>query len=327
MKKMKKAKKINLPDLCRLIKSSKKILVSTHRHPDGDGIGSIIALGKALQKLNKKVVLYSYDPIPKMYHYLPGYKKIKHNLNPKDKFDLSFIVDLGEIERVGDEFLNHPGRSLTVSLDHHAKGVHNADYNFCLPKLASSGEVIYKVIKALKVPLDKYMATNIYTAIVTDTGSFKYSNTTSETFAVASELVSHKIDVWQVALNCFETFSLGRMELMKIVVGSMEVHRNKKLAWIVLKQKDYKKTGASQEDAEGFINYPRSIDSVEVAVAFKEQSDGSYKVSMRSKNYVDVASIALEFEGGGHIRASGCGISGSLNQVKKKLFSKIIPNL
>ena len=188
----KKAKKIDLKRLVAEIRKAKRILITTHRNPDGDGIGSIIALGLALKQLKKNVTLYSKDLIPKMYHFLPEHKKVVHKLNPKTKYDLSFIVDLGELERCGDEFLNHEGRGLTISLDHHLEGSHNADLNYCLPKKASSGEVIYGILKALKAKLNKAMATNIYTAMVTDTGSFKYSNTNSETFAIASELAKFK---------------------------------------------------------------------------------------------------------------------------------------
>lgn len=322
-----KAKKIDLKELLSIIKKAKTILLATHTNPDGDGLGSILALGAGLKQLRKKVTLYCKDAVPKMYRFMPGSERITHQLNPQDKFDVSFIVDLGEIERVGDEFVNHLHRGVTISLDHHIKGLHNADLNYCLPKQASSGEVIYKILKALKVKCNKAMATNIYTAMVTDTGSFKYSNTTAETFAIAADLAKLKLDVWEVALNCFETFSVSRMELLKRVMGSMQIHENKKIAWIVLKLGDLRETGASPDEAEGFINYPRSIETVEVAVSFKEQEDGSYRVSLRSKNYVDVASVALAFDGGGHIRASGCKVEGSFSEVKEKIFEKILPLL
>lgn len=321
---MKKAKNISLASLVEKIKAAQTIMIATHENPDGDGIGSIIALGEGLMKMGKKVTLYSKDPVPKMYHYLPKYKSIKHSLPKTAKYDLTFLVDLGELERVGEEFVNHPGRDLTISLDHHAKGVHNADFNYCLPKLASSGEVIFRILKALKVKLNKVMATGIYTAIVTDTGSFKYSNTTSETFKDAAELVSHGVDVWDVAMHCFETSSLSRMELLKKVIARMEVHKNKKVAWIVLRQNDYKSTGALPEEAEGFINYPRSIEGVEVAIAFKEVGKNQFKISLRSKTYVDVAAIAMTFDGGGHIRAAGCKMTGSLKDVQERLLKEIV---
>ncbi|MCP5464189.1 MAG: bifunctional oligoribonuclease/PAP phosphatase NrnA [Deltaproteobacteria bacterium] len=320
---MKKAKKIDLDGLADKISKAQSILIATHENPDGDGLGSILALGKGLKKLGKKVTIYSKDHVPKMYQFLPGQNAIVSQLKKSARYDLSFIVDLGEIERVGEEFLNFPHRGVTISLDHHARGVHNADFNYCLPKCASSGEVIFKVIKRLNISLDKAMATAIYTAIVTDTGSFKYSNTTEETFAVASELVSHKVDVWQVALHCFETSSQARMELLKRVIGKMQIHSSKKIAWIVLKQSDYKATGALPEEAEGFINYPRSIEGVEVAIAFKEKERGVYRISLRSKTYVDVATVAQGFDGGGHIRAAGCTIEGKFEDVQKKLIAAI----
>lgn len=323
-KKMKKAQNISLEKLVSLIQPAKRVLVATHENPDGDGIGSILAFGSGLEQLGKQVVYYIKDPVPKMYHYLPGWQKIIHTLEKKQRFELSFIADLGEVERVSDEFLHHGGRGLTISLDHHIKGEHNADYNFCLPEQAATGEVIYKILKELQVRLDKSIATNIYTAIVTDTGSFKYSNTRAETFGMAAELLSCGVDPWEVALNCFETYSLPRMELLKKVMASMQVHRSKKIAWIVFKQGDFKKTGASPDEAEGFINFPRSIEGVEVAVAFKEQKGALYKVSLRSKNYVDVAAVALKFGGGGHVRASGFKVEGAFESVKKKVLKELV---
>jgi phosphoesterase RecJ-like protein len=324
---MKQAKKIDLKTLLGLMRKAKRILIATHMNPDGDGLGSILALGRGLKKLKKKVTLYTFDPVPKMYRFLPGQEKIEHKINPTEKFDVSFIVDLGEIERVGDEFVNHPGRGVTISLDHHIKGAHNADLNFCLPQQASSGEVIYKILKALKVKLDKDIATSIYTAMVTDTGSFKYSNTTAETFATAADLTRYKVDVWNVALHCFETFSQSRMELFKRVMGTLTIHPSGKLSWMTLWRKDLEETGASPDEAEGFISFARSVEGVEVAALFKELENGEFKVSLRSKNYADVATVAESFGGGGHIRASGFKITGDFNHVSAVTFEKILPLL
>ncbi len=324
---MKKAKNVDLKTLVGLIRKAKSFCIATHKNPDGDGLGSILALAMGLKQLKKKVTLYTIDPVPKMYHFLPGNGKIKHKLSNKEKFDVSFIVDLGEIERVGDEFKNHANRGLTISLDHHAKGKHNCDLNFCLPKQASSGEVIYKILKTLKVKLNKAMATNIFTAMVTDTGSFKYSNTSEETFQIAADLARFKLDTWDVALHCFETFSLPRMELLKRVINRMQIHANKKVAWIDFRQSDFDDTGATTEDTEGFINYPRSIEGVEVAIALKEDAHDKYRVSLRSKKYVDVADVALKFGGGGHLRAAGCTVLGSFDHVQSTVLSEVLKRL
>ncbi|OVE81821.1 hypothetical protein BVY03_02630 [bacterium K02(2017)] len=324
---MAKAKDINLKQLVSFIKKSKKVLIATHQYPDGDGIGSIIALGEALKQLNKQIKLYIIDPVPKMYQFLPGHKKITKSLKASEKFDLTIMVDLGEIERVGSYFADHQHRGTTISVDHHIGGEHNCDYNFCLPHQASSGEVVYKVLKALKTKFNHTIAMGIYTAMVTDTGSFKYSNTTQETFEIAADISRYKIDYWKVALNCFETYSIERMSLLKRVMARMETHPNKKIAWIVIKNDDFKKTGACSDDTEGFINFPRSIEGVEVAIAFKEMKSKLYKISLRSKNYVNVAKIAEGFSGGGHMRASGLKIEGSFETVKKTLFKEIIKKL
>ena len=324
---MTKTKNISLKVLVNYIKSAKNILIATHESPDGDGLGSIIALGDALKQLGKKVTLYNIDGVPKMYHFLPGHKEITNKLNPKTKFDLSIIVDLGEIERCGTVFVNHPHRNTTISIDHHAKGAKTTDYCFCLPQQASSGEVVYKILKTLKTKFNNKIATGIYTAIVTDTGSFKYSNTNKETFAIAADLLNFGVNVWEVALNCFETYSLARMQLLQHVLKTLEIHKNKKVAWVVLTKKDYAKAKALPEDSEGLINFPRSIEGVEVAMLVKEQKPSQYKISMRSKQYVDVAAVAKKYGGGGHIRASGCSVKGSLAQVKKQILAEILKRL
>lgn len=321
------ARRIDIKRLVKLIRDAQKILVATHLNPDGDGLGSILALGEGLRSLGKKVTLFTSDLVPKMYRFLPGQEKIVHQLSPNECFDLSFIVDLGEIERGGEVFAKHRGRGLTVSIDHHIRGVHDCDLDFNLPKQAASGEVVYKILKALRVKLSRSMATNIYTAIVTDTGSFKYSNTTPETFAIAAKLAKHKLNVWQVALNCFETYSAPRMALLRRVLNTLEIHPSGKIAWIVLYQKDLDETGAAPDESEGFINFPRAIESVEVAIHFKEIAANRFKLSLRSKNTLDVARIAEGFGGGGHIRASGFKMDGTLAEIREKVLAVILPQL
>lgn len=318
------AKKIDLKQLVKIIRGAKKIMVATHENPDGDGIGSMLALGFGLKQLRKKITFYMKDPVPKIYRFLKGSGQIVNVLPAGEKFDVTFIVDLGEIERVGDEFVKFPGRGVTISLDHHIGGDHNADLNFCLPRQAASGEVIFKILKTLRVKINNLMATGMFTAMVTDTGSFKYSNTTQETFAIAAELMKQRVDVWQVALNCYETFTRARMELFKRVMNTMIVHDSGKIAWITLLKNDFAKTAASSEDAEGFISYPRAVEGVEVAISYKEVDEKIFKVSLRSKLYVDVAAIAESFGGGGHMRASGCKLKGTLEEVQKTVLDKVV---
>jgi len=321
------ATKISQKKLLSLIGKAKNVLLTTHENPDGDGLGSIIALGLVLRAQGKKVYLFSKDNVPYNYQFLPNQKLVKNTLKTKTKFDLTLLVDVGEMERVGSCVQEYPHKGVTVSIDHHAMSQHNTELVYCLPDESSSGEIVLDLLKKMKIPLTKAMATNLYTAIATDTGAFKYSNTTQKTFENASYLCGFGVDVWDVALNCFETYTPARMNLLKKAIGSIHMHANKKIAWIVLGAKDFKATKTLSEDAEGFINYPRAIDGVEVALFFKEKSSQCYKISMRSKKYVNVAKVAKKFGGGGHVRASGCTLYGTLNNVRDKMLQAIVPLL
>ncbi|MBU0504466.1 MAG: bifunctional oligoribonuclease/PAP phosphatase NrnA [bacterium] len=324
---MRQATKISQNKLLSLMGKAKSVLLTTHENPDGDGLGSIIALGLALRAKGKKIYLFSKDPVPVNYQFLPNQKLIKNTLKTKIKFDLTLLVDVGEMERVGSCVQEYPHKGLTISIDHHAASQHNTQMVYCLPKESSSGEIVLALLKKMKTKMTQTIATNLYTAIATDTGAFKYSNTTQKTFQNAAYLCRFGVDVWDVALNCFETYTPARMNLLKKAIGSINIHANKKVAWIILEAKDFKATKTSSQDAEGFINYPRAIDGVEVALFFKEKSSRCYKISMRSKKYVNVAKIAAKFGGGGHVRASGCTLNGTLSTVRDKILQTIVPLL
>ncbi len=314
--------KINKIGLIRLIRQSKKILIATHVNPDGDAVGSLLALGLGLKQLKKKITLYMRDPVPRMYQFLPSRALIQNAL-PSQKFDLTLIVDVGDRERVSDEIKAFAGCGVTVSIDHPAQGPSDVDFSYCLPKRAACGEIIFELFKALRLRITKPIATCLYTAIVTDTGSFKYSNTTSATFEMCARLVAQGVEVWRVAEQCFETSTAERLLLLSRALAGLTVHPTKRIAWITLRHADFLASGALPEDTEGLINYPRSIDTVEVAIFFKEQADGKIKVSFRSKETVDVAKLALEWKGGGHARASGCTMMGTMEEVVNRVVERV----
>ncbi|EKD51837.1 MAG: hypothetical protein ACD_62C00170G0011 [uncultured bacterium] len=322
-----KTKKISQKKIISSLLGASQILVTTHENIDGDGLGAMIALGQGLVQLGKKTCLYSKDGVPRIYQFLPGQKSVCQKLDLHKKFDLTLVLDVAERKRVSDVFLAHRFLGTVISIDHHVTGSPDTDYIFSRPQQASCGELIYSLLAKLPVQITKEMATNLYTAIATDTGSFKYSNTKPQTLTTAARLLALGVDVWQVSQNCFEMYSLPRMALLKRLMPKIEVHPCGKIAWVVLTQHDFKVTCAKSEDAEGFINYPRFIEGVEVAVLFKQKSSRVYKVSMRSKEFVDVAAIAAKFGGGGHVRASGCTIEGSLTEIKKQILTEILFSL
>lgn len=314
-----------LKEVIAEIKKAKTCLVAGHTNPEGDAIGSTLALGLGLKKLRKKVKFYNADPVPQLLRFLPSSQEITPVLEPHEHYDLAFIVDVGEKARVGERFANHRGFGKIICIDHHVVGSHEGDINYVLPKAPATGLVVYHLLKALGLKKFKGdIATNLYCAISTDTGSFKYSNTTPETFEVAAELLRSKVDPWEVARYCFETNPLSRLELLKRVLASLEIHPSGLVASISISLKDIEESKATQDLTEGLINYARSVEGVEVAICFRELAPNQYKVSFRSTLRVDVAQLAQKFGGGGHMRAAGCVLEGTLSVIKEKVTREVM---
>ncbi|MDO8519411.1 MAG: bifunctional oligoribonuclease/PAP phosphatase NrnA, partial [Deltaproteobacteria bacterium] len=262
--------------------------------------------------------------VPRFLKFLPGSEKFTQALAGNELFDLAFIVDVGQKKRLGEAFASHRGFKKIICIDHHAVGEHEGDINYVLPQASASGIAIFKLVKALGIKkIPPAIATSLYCAIATDTGSFRYANTTSETFSIAAELLNDGVDPWLVARNCFETIPLPRFELLKRVLESLKVHPDGRIASILLTEADLSACGATMDEAEGLINYARAIEGVEVGIAFRETGPQEYKVSFRSNDYVNVALIAKKFGGGGHIRASGCKVCGTLAEVQTKIFRAV----
>lgn len=307
------------------IKNAKTFLIVGHANPEGDAIGSCLALGLGLETLKKKVKIFNADPVPQILKFLPQQEKITSELSKSEQYDIVFIVDVGEIERTGDAFKNYKNYKKLICLDHHSVGKHEGDFNYVLPEASATGVLVYYLLKELGLKkLSSDIATNLFCAISTDTGSFRYSNTNAEALKICSELLKLGVDPWKIAKNCYETFSIPRIELLKKVLQTLTVHPSGRIASIDISLSDLKSCGASVDLTEGFINYARSVEGVEVAVSFREKGPNKYKMGFRSNKYVDVAALAQQFGGGGHERAAGCNLEGSLDEVKKKIFKAVL---
>ncbi len=307
------------------IRQGKSFLVTTHRSPDGDALGSALALGYGLLKFKKKVKIYNFDPVPGNLKFLPGVDRVTQELHPEERFDASFIVDCAERKRVGDTFLNHAGIGKLIILDHHVIHGQAGDIDMIETQAASSGVVVLKVLQALKVPITREIATHIYCTLVTDTGNFRYSNTDAGVLQLASDLVKKGVNSSEIARHIYESFPIERLRLMGRVLPTLEVSSDARYASLTLTQAMLQETGATSDLADEFINFPRSVDSVEVAVFFKESSEeaNTYKISLRSKQVVDVAAIAGLFDGGGHRRAAGCKITGDFALIRKQVYQAV----
>lgn len=313
-----------LKAVIRYIHTAKSCLIVSHQNPEGDAMGSSIGLALALKKCGKKITVYNEDGVPEFLQFLPGAHLVTQKLDPDSQFDLTFMTDLGERARVSVEFVNHRHLGTVVTLDHHAIGLHEGDINLVLPHASASSVVVFHLLKALKLKkITEDIATNLYCALATDTGSFRYSNTNSEAFRIAADLLEAGADPWLVAKNCFETNSVARTELLKAAIPTIRLHQKGKVASMVIRLADMRRAQAAPDEAEGFIDYARRVEGVSVAVCFRELARNSYKVSFRSNARVNVALLAKKFGGGGHRLASGCTVQGSLKEVQRQIFSAV----
>ena len=304
-------------DAAKFIKDHQHILITAHINPDGDGIGSMLALGEAIAAMGKKVTLYTRDDVPETLSFLPGSYKIVHEVPNAADVDAAIMVDCGEPKRAGDDFANWLGDKPIAVIDHHLYTELPGAVMCLNVEAASAGEVTWYVIGELKAKRSAQMALCIYTTLVVDTGFFRYSNTTSKVLALAAQLVETGADPWFVARNLDESHPERRLRLLAKSLDSLTVLENGRYALMEVTQAMLKETGAELTDSDEFAPYPRSIDSVEVSALFREESPGRTKISLRSKQTVNVAELARRHGGGGHERAAGFGIDKSLEETKE----------
>jgi phosphoesterase RecJ-like protein len=312
----------SLEAICRVFREKDRFLIACHENPEGDAIGSELALALALRKMGKTVTVLNADPVPGNLAFLPGADSVVRE-EDGSRYDVAVVVDCGSAERTGrvqPEILKPP---VLVNIDHHRTNGGCGEYCLIDPDAAATGMLVYRILSAMGVEIDYDVAVNIYVAILTDTGSFHYSNSSPEAFHIAGEMIRRGIDPWAVAEQVYETQSADRLRLLGRVLSSLEIAAGGKIASITTMKKDLADFSAGKDSLEGFINYPRSILGVEVAVAFREEDGGEIRVSFRSKGRVDVSAVALAFGGGGHRNAAGCTMQGTFAEVKRKVFGAL----
>ena len=302
-----------------LLRGGQRFLIVSHYNPDGDGLGASLALGFALERLGKEVVLYNRDRVPSTLAFLPGAGRIINSLDSQRPFDISIMVDCASRSRISEEFASFPGVGRVACMDHHILETPEADVVLIDKGAASTGEVVLRMIDRASLPVDAHIAQCIYTTIVVDTGFFRYSNTTSDALAVTARLVDVGAEPWVVAKNLEESYPASRYKLLALALSSLKIELGGRYATMDVTQNMLKKTGASMEFSDEFAFYTRAVGGVEVGALFREAGDGVIKVSLRSKDVVNVAALAKEFGGGGHARAAGLRIKGTMDQAKKKI--------
>ncbi len=307
-------------EIVKLIAQAGGIAIFPHVFADGDAIGSSLALALALKNAGKKVIVYLEENIPTVYRFLPGIELACFYDTQDEVMDINIALDTGDVGRLGtrgDAFFEAP---CTINIDHHVTNTKFALLNFVDDMSASTGEIVYTLLKKLKLGIDRDIAACLYTAVSTDTGGFKYSNTTSETHRIASELLATGIDIGELSQRIFDNTTYTKLKLTQKAIELLELHENAKLAAVAISQADLQATGAKDEDCDGIVNIGRSIEGVEVSVLVKEKNAEEVRVNLRSKTHVDVSEVAAAFGGGGHKRAAGCTVKGSLQEVKEQMI-------
>jgi len=310
------------------IDSATSIALISHIMPDGDTMGSALALYMHLRAAGKEAALFCEQPVPPTYRFLSMSEafRLPGTWDPEtEPYPLVIAIDCSDLERLGDcrSIYDRAGR--TVNIDHHISNERYADINLVDDTAAAAGEMIFTLIQKAGGTVDNPMAEALYAAVSTDTGNFSYSNTTPSTHRIAAELLGRGIDVYSLNNILFRTHSLGRTRLLAMVLSTLEIHREGSIATLFATDDMMRQSGADESETEGMINFAREIDTVEVGIMFRSRGDGTVKVSFRSKEYVDVSALAQSFGGGGHTRAAGCTVQGSLEEAKKQIMDRLLP--
>lgn len=314
---------LNIEKATDLIKNSKNIFIASHINPDGDNIGSSLALVLALKKNNKNVYVLKSDIVPRSFVFLPGIDLIEDYNQEMGKIDLFIALDCGDENRLGKNKVLFENAKKTINIDHHISNTNFGNVNIVDSKASATGEIIYSFIKHLNIDIDKEIATNLYTAISTDTGSFKYENVTSETHKIIANLLDAGIDKSSININLYENMSFTRMKLFIKSLTTLETFNDGKIAVVKITQDMLKNTGASLEDSEGIISFIRKLETVEAACILKELEKENIKISLRTKKYLDASLICDKFNGGGHKRAAGCNIYKNIEESKDLIINSI----
>jgi phosphoesterase RecJ-like protein len=287
-----------------------------HAIPDGDCVGSLLGLFMGLKSLGKNAEMFLQDKVPPIYNYLSCVEQIKNNWESPDTGSNIIYLDCSDEERVGDKIQKLlQGDYCRLNIDHHRTNDFFGNYNYVDPQAAATAEIVFELLIQMKVEISPDIAAALYAGIIMDTGSFMNSNTTSHTMRVAGALLEKGADTDTARINLFESKSRKEIFLIRQALQSVSITEDGRIAWMVLPYDDINAIGAADLHPEGIINYARMINGVEVAVLFRETKPGTIKIGFRSKNYVDVASLAEKIGGGGHRQAAGASLEGRMDEV------------
>lgn len=320
---MSKTVSTKIEEAIKIIEKSSNIFIASHINPDGDNIGSVLALTLALIKRGKAVFALESDRSPSNLSFLPGFELMKKYDDDMGDVDTFITLDSSDPDRLGDNILLIDKANHVINIDHHKSNTNFGNINIVDTEAAATGELIFDIIQKLDIDMDKNIATNIYAAISTDTGSFRYGNVNSKTHRIAATLLETGIDLTHINIELYENMSMAKASLFIKTINKLKTYEDGKIAVIKITQDMLEETSTDWEDTEGIISFIRQIDSVEVSCLMKEYEKEETRISLRSKKYADVSLICSAFDGGGHMRAAGCTIYKDIDSAESTLINKI----
>jgi phosphoesterase RecJ-like protein len=310
-----------LSQVVELIENKQNFAITTHVRPDGDGIGSALGLCWLLHSLGKSAEVIIRDTIPVSYTELPGAREIRTISEIDKNYDAVFVLECSDVSRPGIKKLEN---QLTVNIDHHATSAHFGTINWIDATASAVGEMIYNLCKAIGGRITKEIAECVYMALVTDTGSFHFPNTTERTLKVASELVKVGVKPAQISEAVYNSYPWSRIELMRQVLATVKRDESGRIAWMRQTLEMAESAGAVDGDNNGFVNIPLAAKEVEAVVYMRETLPGTYRVSLRSKDNINVNKVAEKFGGGGHKNAAGCRVTGGWDECEMKIVAALM---
>jgi phosphoesterase RecJ-like protein len=311
------------PELAQIVdavRARRRFVLSSHSRPDGDSIGSQLAMVYALREMGKEATAVNADPASPPLMAFPGVRDIRIAASVEGDFDAAIIMECGDLKRTGVSGLE---RYFVINIDHHPGNTGYGQINWFDASAAACAEMVYDVVRALGLPLTREIATHVYLAILTDTGSFHYSGISPRTFEICRECLEAGVDPVMVARNVYDSNNMGRLKLFGAVLGAMQIDQSGRIAIVYVDHEMARIAGGTYEDTEGLVNLPLTVKEIEAVVFFKQEKGDQYRVSLRSKGEVDINAIAKEYGGGGHKNASGCTISGPIEELQKTIVEKI----
>ena len=310
----------------RFIESNDRFLVVSHLNPDGDAVSSTLAAGWILEKLGKPFVLINEGRCPAKFGCLPGFDRLLSYADdelPAGPFGCVISVDCADEARCGEVKQLFAVDVRLLNIDHHPTNTRFGSVQLIRADAAATVELLYDLALEMKLPIDRSFAELIYTGLLTDTGGFRFSNTTPRVMRIAADLLGYGVNGSWLAEHLLAKMTRAHITLLKRALNSLSFAYGGKACWMTVSAEDMAECEASSEDLDGLIDYPRNIEGVEVGILFKQYGENSVKVSFRSNSYVDVAAIAQSFGGGGHVRASGCTIEGRLQDVVEHVVKEV----